>query len=106
MLPQAQVSSSSMHYRTHQHPYRCWHDSNTGTTGINCLLNIKGATGALAGGTQLVQRGPAATEGSVSFVPRTVVVASGDATKTVVLQAKALGSDTDTQGFVSAVRIA
>jgi hypothetical protein len=80
------------------------HDNNVGVTGSNYFLYIKGATSATLAKDSLEFR--VVPAGNGSFCSRVVVVASGDADKTIILKAQNEGATGDVYGFISAIRIA
>lgn len=75
-------------------------------TGYTASLVIKGSGGSTAGDDQLTIRPGAGGSGSLTFCAREVVVASGDATKTFLVQAQSSTLAQTIYGRVTAIRVA
>lgn len=77
-----------------------------GATGVGIKLNVKGAASYLNPTTEALQYMPTAQYCTATLPPKFVSVAPGDANKTVVLQAVAIGATSTVSTSLSAVRIA
>lgn len=78
----------------------------SGFTGIEARLNIKGAGIYTDGKTNIKQECPTAQYATATFAPQAVVVASGDANKTVVFETRLRGAISPVDIYMVAVRIA
>lgn len=83
-----------------------YNDNVATQTGADFILNVKGATGSVVPTDNILTRRAAAQTDNISFIPRVVVVAPADATKTVVLQARSVAAAGAVFGYVTAIRIA
>jgi hypothetical protein len=74
-------------------------------TGALSLWYSKGVGAATNGKDILYATATAATDGYMTFPPRVVIVASGDADKTIKMQLKSTGANATAEGWINAVRL-
>lgn len=81
-------------------------DNTASQTGYDAYLYIKNATTSTTGTDLLKARYSAGNATSLTFASRVVVIATGDANKTVEVRAQSVTNNLDSVGYIAATRVA
>ena len=81
-------------------------DNNATQTGFDVYFYQKNANAGTQGVDKFVVRYAAAQAHAATFAPRVLVIASGDANKTIEIRAQAITANQTGFGYLTATRIA